>query len=55
MDPRCVQLIAAMEGYERGKNGEPIKDGTHDHLIDALRYGVSNHDRAGSKLESRLY
>ncbi len=55
IDPKCVALIAAMEGYERGRNGEPIKDGTHDHLIDALRYAVANHDRAGGKVEIRLY
>ncbi|MGN6370379.1 MAG: hypothetical protein ACTHN5_19160 [Phycisphaerae bacterium] len=55
VDPRCVQLISAMEGYERGKNGEPLKDGTHDHLVDALRYAVANHLGVSSKLELRVY
>jgi len=48
--PRCVRLIAALKGY-RYADGEvlselPVKDGQHDHLIDALRYFlVNNIDR----------
>ncbi|HUO08558.1 MAG TPA: hypothetical protein VM008_09690 [Phycisphaerae bacterium] len=55
IDPRCQHLIAAMESYERGKDGQPIKDGVHDHPIDALRYALVNHDGVGSKTEWRLY
>ncbi|MCL2648743.1 MAG: hypothetical protein FWD61_17370 [Phycisphaerales bacterium] len=54
IDPRCTQLIAAMEGYACNKHGDPIKDGNHDHLIDALRYALVNHD-AASKTERRYY
>ncbi len=44
--PRCVRLIAALKGY-RYVDGDvvselPIKDGQHDHLIDALRYFLMN-------------
>jgi hypothetical protein len=44
--PRCGRLIAAMKGY-RYADGDvvselPIKDGQHDHLIDALRYFMMN-------------
>ena len=45
--PRCTRLIRAMRCYrypERG--GElPLKDGTHDHPIDALRYALMNLDK----------
>ncbi|MEI8195906.1 MAG: hypothetical protein WCI73_08360 [Phycisphaerae bacterium] len=41
VNPTCSNLIAALERYRRDpKNGEPIKDGIHDHLIDALRYAL---------------
>ena len=43
--PRCKQLIAAMQGYRYPENGSgelPLKDGEHDHLIDALRYFYVN-------------
>lgn len=37
--PRCRILIKAMEGgYRRDENGEIVKDGYYDHLVDALRY-----------------
>src|SRR4051812_45878034 len=38
--PRCEHLIAAMKGYHYAPGGSelPVKDGVHDHLIDALRY-----------------
>lgn len=43
IDPRCVRLIEAMQGYHypdaaAGPQAElPVKDGVHDHAIDALR------------------
>jgi hypothetical protein len=42
--PRCKHLIAAMQHYRYPDGGGelPIKDGTHDHLIDALRYFYVN-------------
>jgi hypothetical protein len=47
IDPRCRRLIAAMSGYRYARSGEvvselPLKDGTHDHLVDALRYHFVN-------------
>jgi hypothetical protein len=44
--PRCARLIHAMQAYRYpDKGGElPLKDGTHDHLIDALRYYFVNRD-----------
>ncbi len=45
---RCTKLIEALERYHYPKDKPeslvPVKDG-HDHLIDALRYLVLNHDR----------
>ncbi len=55
IDPRCTRLIAAFQGYLRRPDGKPDKDGTHDHLIDALRYALANHDHTGSKVEVRMY
>jgi hypothetical protein len=55
MDPHCARLIAAFEGYRRGPDGKPEKDGAHDHLIDALRYAIVNHDGTSGKVEIRLY
>jgi hypothetical protein len=45
--PRCKQLIAAMQAYSYGERGGevPIKDGTHDHPIDALRYFFVNYEK----------
>ena len=42
--PRCGRLIKAMKGYWYAKGGSelPVKDGEHDHLIDALRYHYVN-------------
>jgi hypothetical protein len=42
--PRCKRLIAAMQQYHYSAGGSelPLKDGTHDHLIDALRYHFVN-------------
>jgi hypothetical protein len=42
---RCERLIKALEGYhyaETGGSELPVKDGEHDHLIDALRYHFVN-------------
>jgi len=44
IDPRCVRLIEAMQGYHYPDSAAderaelPVKDGVHDHPIDALRY-----------------
>jgi len=48
IDPRCRRLIAALQGYRYAPGGSelPIKDGTHDHLIDALRYWYVNQPAA---------
>lgn len=48
ISPRCERLIAAMKGYQYAPGGSelPVKDGVHDHLIDALRYFYVN--RAGN-------
>jgi hypothetical protein len=55
VDPRCANLIEALCQYEQ-KDGEPVKDGEHDHLIDALRYAVVGHDGGGGgKVEVRGY
>lgn len=43
LDPRCTALRNAFEGYAWSARGElPVKDGEHDHLMDALRYLVIN-------------
>jgi hypothetical protein len=45
---RCERLIRALEGYHypsllrSGLTETPEKDGTHDHLVDALRYLLAN-------------
>ena len=53
--PRCKHLITAMKGYRYGKgSGEvPMKDGEHDHLIDALRYFFVNYPEPGAVQTSR--
>lgn len=47
---RCASLIASLERYryahDHSENREPVKDGA-DHAVDALRYMVTNLDRAG--------
>jgi hypothetical protein len=55
IDGRCRRLIAAMEGYryEDGGGEVPLKDGEHDHLIDALRYWFVN--RKGGEVVVRKY
>lgn len=43
VDPRCTRLLTAFEGYTWAESGDlPNKDGEHDHLMDALRYLVTN-------------
>ncbi len=60
ISPRCQRLIEAMRCYHypEGKVGSvaelPLKDGLHDHPIDALRYFFVNYKR-GSKTTSRQY
>ncbi len=39
--PRCGGLVSAFEGYRYAPGGKDIlKDGTHDHPLDALRYAL---------------
>ncbi len=53
--PRCVRTIAALKGYQWSENGESIeKDGEHDHLMDALRYGACGMLQRG-KSDTRRY
>ena len=52
--PRCTRLIKALLSYRHdGVKEEPVKDGVHDHLIDALRYFFVN--REGFGFEERAY
>lgn len=55
--PRCTRLIRALQGYRYPTAGTarelPLKDGEHDHLIDALRYHFVNAHRRG--LVERAY
>lgn len=38
---KCPHLCEALRGgYKRDKKGNLVKDGTHDHPIDAARYGI---------------
>ena len=52
---RCVRLIKAMRSYHYAVGGSelPVKDGEHDHLVDALRYWFVN--RSGTEVRTRLY
>lgn len=60
IDPKCAGLIEAMRCYHypdsnRGDNSEvPLKDGVHDHYVDALRYFFVNVSSFG-KASSRRY
>jgi hypothetical protein len=39
VDPSCRTLISALSGgYHRDAEGIPVKDGVHDHIMDAKRY-----------------
>jgi hypothetical protein len=43
VDPSCKTTITAYEGgYHRDETGEPVKDGTYDHLPDTDRYIIVN-------------
>lgn len=52
---RCVKLIKALSEYrydEHSKSELPLKDGVHDHPLDALRYWLANEEgkkQRGSK------
>jgi len=52
---RCARLIKAMRSYHYAEGGSelPVKDGEHDHLVDALRYWFVN--RSGTEVTTRLY
>jgi hypothetical protein len=53
---RCKHLVRAMQAYrykEVGGGENPLKDGEHDHLIDALRYFFVN--QISFKCEQRRY
>jgi hypothetical protein len=60
ISPRCQRLIEAMQCYRypessRAGGGElPLKDGLHDHPIDALRYFFVNYKHT-SKTTTRRY
>lgn len=60
VSPRCQRLIEALRCYHypespSGRGAEiPVKDGVHDHPIDALRYFFVNYRRSG-KTASRRY
>jgi hypothetical protein len=52
--PRCTRLIKALLSYRYDGSSEvPVKDGVHDHLIDALRYFFVN--RETYPVKERLY
>ena len=54
--PNCKRTIAAMQQLRYPKEGGelPVKDGTHDHLIDAIRYFYVNRGR-GKMEKPRRY
>ncbi len=60
ISPRCQRLIEAMQCYHYPESGNtaggelPLKDGVHDHPIDALRYFFVNYHRA-TKITTRRY
>ena len=60
ISPRCPRLIEAMQCYHypdtaRAAAGElPLKDGVHDHPIDALRY-LFIHIKQNTKTATRRY
>jgi len=53
--PRCARLIRAMRCYHYAPGGSElfVKDGEHDHLIDALRYYFVN--VSGTRAVQRRY
>ena len=60
ISPRCQRLIEAMQCYHYPEPGStaggelPLKDGVHDHPIDALRYFFVNYNRT-TKITTRRY
>jgi len=51
VDRRCGALIRGFQGYTWAPDGElPVKDGIHDHPMDALRYLAVNLHRAQHRL-----
>jgi hypothetical protein len=60
ISPRCQRLIEAMQRYHYPEPGStaggelPLKDGVHDHPIDALRYFFVNYNRT-AKTTTRRY
>ena len=55
VSPGCTKLIAALARYKREWNGRVVKDGEHDHVIDALRYGVMNWGSGGGGVSVAVY
>lgn len=59
IDRSCRGLIRAMEGYhypEEAADPEiPLKDGVHDHYIDALRYFFVNFEGRGYGFVDKIY
>jgi hypothetical protein len=55
--PRCRHLIRALGSYHYAPGGSelPVKDGEHDHLIDALRYHFVNAQSLGEGKRWRRY
>jgi hypothetical protein len=55
--PRCARLIKALRAYHYAPGGSelPVKDGEHDHLIDALRYHFVNANSLKLPQPSRRY
>ncbi len=53
---KCERLIKALAGYHYAPGGSelPVKDGEHDHLIDALRYHFVNKVGTGAR-GGRMY
>jgi len=56
LHPRCTTLITALQSYHYPPTGGelPLKDGVHDHPVDALRYFYVNVAR-GARVVTRSY
>ena len=57
VDPKCTAVIAALENYawDSAQSSSPLKDGVHDHVIDALRYATLGELQPPGKLIVRFY
>jgi len=57
ISPRCQRLIEAMQCYHYPESGSaaelPLKDGLHDHPIDALRYFFVNYKHSAKTITRR--